>query len=110
MAVELTGRSLKLGDVVAVAREGESVTIGPKALEEMRTHRAVVEHASAEGTPVYGVTTGVGMRRDSAVDAGSAGAFNRSAILGHLVGRLNAPALPASTVESRRIPTPVVTP
>lgn len=86
MAVELTGTSLTLEDVVAVSRDGEAVTIGSEAIERMRARRAVVERASVDGTPVYGVTTGVGMRRDSTVDAGSAGAFNRSAILGHLVG------------------------
>jgi histidine ammonia-lyase len=91
VSVELTGRSLTLDDVVAVARNGESVTVGSGALEEMRMRRAIVERVSADGTPVYGVTTGVGMRRDSVVDAGSVAAFNRSAILGHLVG-LGAPA------------------
>ncbi len=86
MAVELTGRDLTLGEVIAVARAGAAVTISAQALEEMGARRAVVARAAADEAPVYGVTTGVGMRRDATVDAGSAGAFNRSAILGHLVG------------------------
>jgi histidine ammonia-lyase len=86
VTVELTGRSLTLDDVVAVARAGEAVTIAPAALEDMRARRSIVERVGAAGAPVYGVTTGVGMRRKAAVDAASAAAFNRSALLGHLVG------------------------
>ncbi len=86
MSVELTGTDLTLDQVVAVARRNAQVEIADAALDEMRARRAIVERASADGVPVYGVTTGVGMRRDAAVDATGARAFNRSAILGHLVG------------------------
>jgi histidine ammonia-lyase len=98
MPVELTGTSLKLDDVLAVARDGERVTIADGAIEKMRRRRAIVERASAEGAPVYGVTTGVGMRRNSSVDAESARSFNRSAILGHLVGL--GPAAPDDVVRA----------
>lgn len=91
MSVELTGGSLTLGEVVGVARSGERVEISSGAFEHMRQTRAVVERAASAGTPAYGVTTGVGMRRDATVDAAAARAFNRSAISGHLVG-LGAPA------------------
>jgi histidine ammonia-lyase len=86
MSVELTGGSLTLDEVVRVARGREPVAIADEAVAHMRQARAVVEHASAEGVPAYGVTTGVGMRRDATVDADAARAFNRSAISGHLVG------------------------
>jgi histidine ammonia-lyase len=98
MTVELTGTSLVLEEVVRVAREGEEVVVAPSALRRMREQRAVVERAASEGTPAYGVTTGVGMRRDAAVDAEELRAFNRSAILGHLVG-LGPPA-PADVVRA----------
>lgn len=86
MTVELTGASLTLDEVVRVARDAEEVRISPDAIAPMVERRRVVERASAEGTPAYGVTTGVGMRRDATVDAEAMLAFNRSAILGHLVG------------------------
>jgi histidine ammonia-lyase len=86
MTVLLTGSTLRLDDVVRVARDGEDVELAPEGVERMLERRAIVERASSEGTPAYGVTTGVGMRRDANVDAGDAAAFNRSAILGHLVG------------------------
>ena len=86
MTVELTGASLTLDEVVRVARQGETVELSAEGVERMRERRVVIEQAAAAGTPAYGVTTGVGMRRDAAVDAAELRAFNRSAILGHLVG------------------------
>lgn len=86
MPVMLTGTSLTLEEVVAVARDEEPVRIADGTLERMRARRSIVEHATAAGVPVYGVTTGVGMRREASVDESTARDFNRSAILGHLVG------------------------
>ena len=86
MTVELTGHGLTLDAVVRVARASERVELSTGAVARMRERRVVVERASREGTPTYGVTTGVGMRRDADVSARDATAFNRSAISGHLVG------------------------
>ena len=86
MTVELTGSTLTLDEVVRVARRGEGVGLAPAAAALMRERRTVVERASLEGTPTYGVTTGVGMRRGASVESSEARAFNRSALLGHLVG------------------------
>jgi histidine ammonia-lyase len=86
MAVELTGTSLTLDEVVRVSRAGEAVALADEALVRMRERRAVVEQAARAGTQAYGVTTGVGLRRDADVSEDDAPAFNRSAISGHLVG------------------------
>jgi histidine ammonia-lyase len=86
VTVELTGTSLTLDEVVRVARERASVVISADAIARMLERRAVVEDAAAAGTPAYGVTTGVGMRRDATVESADTRAFNRSAIYGHLVG------------------------
>ena len=86
MTVELTGHGLTLDQVVQVARTSERVELSDDAVARMRERRAVVERASREGVPTYGVTTGVGMRRGADVSASDAAAFNRSAISGHLVG------------------------
>ena len=87
MTVELTGHGLTLdaGRPGRAQRASESSS-RTDAVARMRERRAVVERASREGTPTYGVTTGVGMRRDADVSASDAAAFNRSAISGHLVG------------------------
>jgi histidine ammonia-lyase len=86
MTVVLTGESLTLDEVVRVARGREPVVIAPEAIAQMRERREIVESAGRAGTPVYGVTTGVGMRREASVEADDAAAFNRSAIGGHRVG------------------------
>jgi histidine ammonia-lyase len=86
MPVELTGESLTLANLVRVAREGEPVTVAAEALERMRKRRRVVEEAVSSGESVYGVTTGVGMRREARVSRDEASAFNRSAVAGHRVG------------------------
>lgn len=86
MTVELTGADLTLEALVRVARRGEHVELASAAVALMRERRTIVERTSEEGRPAYGVTTGVGMRRDASVEETDVRAFNRSAILGHLVG------------------------
>ena len=86
MAVALSGTTLTLDEVVRVARARELVEIAPGAFDNMRKARKVIEKAVSDGTPVYGVTTGVGMRRDARVEHAELAAFNRSAITGHRVG------------------------
>jgi histidine ammonia-lyase len=98
VTVELTGSTLTLDDVVRVAREDAPVRIHPEAAAGMRERRAIVEEAVGSGSQAYGVTTGVGMRREAAVTPDDVSAFNRSALLGHLVG-LGPPA-PVDVVRS----------
>src|SRR5919202_5604800 len=60
-AVRLTGDDLTVGDVWAVAVDGEHASLSDAARERIAAARAVVEstgHASGEHT--YGVNTGVG--------------------------------------------------
>ena len=61
--VVLTGSTLTLDDVLAVARGGAQVEIDAAALDAMAAARAVVDRSIADGTPAYGVTTGVGSRK-----------------------------------------------
>ena len=84
--VVLDGRSLTVGEVVAVAREGAEVALAPDALERMRETRAVVERALERGDAVYGLTTGVGAKKKVPVPAEETRAFNRALLANHLVG------------------------
>ncbi|MGH3066258.1 MAG: aromatic amino acid lyase [Gaiellaceae bacterium] len=86
MTVVLTGRDLTVEQLLRVARDGEEVEVSADAVELMRTARDVVDEAVASGASVYGVTTGVGMRRDARVERGEIAEFNRIAISGHRVG------------------------
>ncbi len=86
MTVVLTGSDLTVDELIRVARRSEEVEISQDAEERMRIARAVVEKAVATGAAVYGVTTGVGMRRDARVERNEIAEFNRIAISGHRVG------------------------
>ena len=62
--VVLTGSDLTLDDVLAVARGGAQVEIDAgRARARWHAARAVVDRSIADGTPAYGVTTGVGSRK-----------------------------------------------
>jgi histidine ammonia-lyase len=87
MAVTLTGDTLSLDDVLAVARGGERVELGTAVAERVRAGRAIVDQALADGVPVYGLTTGVGVRKRTAVEPGELAEFNRRLILEHRVGQ-----------------------
>src|SRR5438067_2872771 len=58
--VALDGEALRVGDVVAVARHGAPVALGPEARRRLEDARAVVEDVIARGEVVYGVNTGFG--------------------------------------------------
>ncbi len=55
--VVLNGESLTPADVVAVARNGATVTVADTARERIRESRERVESVLDSGEAVYGVTT-----------------------------------------------------
>jgi histidine ammonia-lyase len=87
VTVVLTGSALGLEQVLAVARDGDAVALDPGALERMRRARELTERALASGETVYGLSTGVGVRKRARVDPAEQAAFNRRLILNHLVGQ-----------------------
>jgi len=87
MTVILTGSALSLEQVLAVARAGAAVELDPGALERMQRARVVTEHALAAGETVYGLSTGVGVRKRARVSAAEQAAFNTRLIQNHLVGQ-----------------------
>jgi histidine ammonia-lyase len=82
--VVLDGQSLTVDDVVRVARGGARVELAADAVERMREARAVVERAVERGDRVYGLTTGVGVRKRVAVPRGELAEFNRRLVVNHL--------------------------
>jgi histidine ammonia-lyase len=86
MTVVLTGTGLTLEEVTRVARGHERVELDSTAVEGMRASRKTVEAALARGEPVYGFSTGVGMRKLFAIEDDQA-RFNRMLVRGHLVGQ-----------------------
>ncbi len=98
MTVVLTGDDLTLDEVVRVARVREHVELAPEAVERMRGTRAVVERVLESGEIVYGLTTGVGVRKRVEVRAEELDVFNSRLILGHRVG--TGPAAPQDAVRA----------
>jgi histidine ammonia-lyase len=87
LTVVLTGSALAPAQVVAVARGGENVELDSAALERMQDARGVVDRALESTSPVYGLSTGVGVRKRAHVAPGEQAAFNTRLILNHLVGQ-----------------------
>src|SRR5919206_4324099 len=87
MTVVLDGRSLTRADLVRVARQGERVSLDPRAAAAMAEAHAVVLEAAVAGAPVYGVTTAVGVLKRVSVDEAAGGAYSRRMIAHHLVGQ-----------------------
>ncbi len=87
MTVLLTGESLTLEEVVRIARGGEHVEYAAEAVERMRAARGLLERVLARGDEVYGLTTGVGVRKRFRVPPEELAEFNRMLVLNHRVGQ-----------------------
>ena len=111
----LDGQPLSIDDVRDVAVRMRPVAIGDGARERMQASRDIVERALADGSTVYGLTTAFGALKHivlralhvdeaDAEQAALAGeqdiqaAFNRAAVLSHLVG--HGPPAPESVVRA----------
>jgi len=95
VAVALTGTALTLDEVVVVARHGALVELAPEALGAMHAARATAERALGAGEAVYGLTTGVGVRRTARVEADD---HDRLLVRQHLIGQ--GPAAPRDVVRA----------
>ena len=85
MEVTLDGNSLSLDDVIAVARGGVRVSLGPEARERMLESRRVLE-AKAEKGPVYGFNTGLGKLAGISLKPDDLTQFQLNIIRSHAVG------------------------
>jgi histidine ammonia-lyase len=81
-SVLLDGSGLTPRDVARIAREGAGVEIAPEARERMLAAAAVVQRAARAGTPVYGLTTGLGPRVVERIDGAAAAAFSLRTLRG----------------------------
>ena len=84
--VAVDGESLKLEDVVAVARGAARVEVSPSAVPRVVRARAYVERLLAEDAVVYGVTTGFGKFSDVRVSGADALALQRNLVFSHCCG------------------------
>jgi histidine ammonia-lyase len=84
--VELTGTGLAPADVVAVARDGEPVTLAPSSRRAMEESAAVVGRLVERPEPAYGVSTGFGALANVAIPAERREELQRALVRSHAAG------------------------
>ena len=84
--IELTGSGLTGADVVAVARDGEAVTMGAAARRAMAESAAVVDRLAASDEPTYGVSTGFGSLATTPIPLERREELQRSLLRSHAAG------------------------
>lgn len=82
----LDGQSLRPADVVAVARHGDPVSLGPQAKTRLRQARDLVDRLVAEDRVVYGLTTGVGALKNVRIAPADSRQLQRNLLMSHAVG------------------------
>src|SRR2546426_7199332 len=98
LSVTLDGQSLRPADVVAVARDGERVTLGPAAKTRLQSARTLVDRLVREDRVVYGLTTGVGALKNVRIPPADTRQLQRNLMMSHAVGV--GPALPEELVRA----------
>ena len=83
--MELGATRLTVRALAQAARGSGTVTLHPAAWERIAASHAALERLAADGTAIYGVTTGLGAVADTAVAPGDAGR-QRRVVLGRMVG------------------------
>lgn len=96
--VALTGRSLTIEEVVAVARRGASVVVTQDARLRVRQARAFVDRLAASDKPTYGINTGFGMLAEVPIAKADLAQLQFNLIVSHAAG-LGEP-LPAEVVRA----------
>ena len=93
----ITGKDLKIDDVVAVAN-GATVALDPAALPAIERSRAAVEQLVAEGRVAYGITTGFGRFKDKVIPPDQVKQLQLNLVRSHAAGV--GPELDQATVRA----------
>ncbi len=86
MSIRIDGRSLKIEDVVRVARHHEPIELAPEAVERIRTCRGMLEKKIAAHEIMYGVNTGIGEFSEVVLTDEQVQQFQRYLIYNHAAG------------------------
>ena len=84
--VVLDGTSLRIEDVVAVARRYAPVSVSRAAQERVTAARRAIDKLVAENAVVYGVTTGFGKLSDVAIPPARLADLQRNLVRSHAAG------------------------
>lgn len=82
----INGNTLRLEDVIAVARHGEKVSIDPEAMERVKAARLYVDRLVEEERVVYGITTGFGKFSDVHISKEETETLQKNLIMSHACG------------------------
>jgi histidine ammonia-lyase len=86
MPITITGDTLTIEQVEAVARRGDKVQLHPDARLRIQRCRAFLEQRIAAGEVMYGVNTGIGEFSEVALDDNRLRDFQRFLIYNHAAG------------------------
>jgi len=86
MSIVLDGSNLTVEKVVAIARNNEKVELDPKALERIKTCRAMLERKINAHEIMYGVNTGIGEFSEVALNDEQVKEFQKYLIYNHAAG------------------------
>lgn len=95
--VVLDGQPLGTKQFVSVSRHGARVSLAPAAIASMQAARAVVEHATQDGLPHYGINTGFGSLARTRIPADQLRDLQRNLVRSHAAGV--GPLLPHEVVR-----------
>lgn len=96
--IEIAGAPLSVPQVIGIAREHLVARLSDEARARIERARAVVERATRDGLPHYGVNTGFGSLARKRIDADDLRELQRNLVRSHAAG-IGAP-LPTDTVRA----------
>ncbi|MFP2909463.1 histidine ammonia-lyase [Pyxidicoccus sp. 3LFB2] len=82
----IDGDTLKLEQILQVARNETTVELAPEAATRVRASRALVDRVAAGDTPSYGINTGFGTLAEVRIDKKDLRDLQRNLILSHACG------------------------
>ncbi|NMO22893.1 histidine ammonia-lyase [Pyxidicoccus fallax] len=82
----IDGDTLKLEEILQVARNEATVELAPEAAARVRASRALVDRVAAGDTPAYGINTGFGTLAEVRIDKKDLRDLQRNLILSHACG------------------------
>lgn len=86
MSINVTGKGLKIEDVVRVARGNEKITLDKTAVEKMQKCREMVERKTKAREIMYGVNTGIGEFSEVVLTDDQVEQFQKYLIYNHSAG------------------------
>jgi len=86
LTTRIDGQSLKIEDVVRIARENETIELAPQSAEKIKQSREVVERLIAKKEKLYGISTGIGELSNVLLSPDQLKEFQRYVIYSHAAG------------------------